>query len=71
VIWRRQVESTADDRALRQFFIEQGYNLRPAETALNCVYVNGDCTLAALRADGDQWDELLTEEAFKHLMFQE
>lgn len=70
VIWRTLADPTSDDEALRRFFTQQGYGSRGDERqALDRVYVNGDCTLATLRREGDRWEILLTEEEFKRLMF--
>jgi adenine-specific DNA-methyltransferase len=69
VIWRQLAEPSSDDEALRRYFTEQGYGRRGEDT-LDRVYVNGDCTLAALRGEGDRWEVLLTEEEFKRLMFE-
>jgi adenine-specific DNA-methyltransferase len=73
VIWRtlRGADRRAADAALDAFFIARGYRDRPAEAALDRVYVNGDNTLANLARAGDRWRVLLTEEAFQALMFAE
>lgn len=69
VIWRLLAEQGSDDEALRRFFAEQAYGAR-GEATLDRVYVNGDCTLATLREEGEHWEVLQTEEEFKRLMFE-
>jgi hypothetical protein len=71
VIWRRLADPGIDDEALKRFFSERGYGSRAdGERVLDRVYVNGDCTLATLRREGDRWEVFLTEEEFKRLMFE-
>jgi adenine-specific DNA-methyltransferase len=70
VIWRRLSDPSSDDEALRRFFVEEGYVSGAEGLAFHRVYVNGDCTLATLRGEGERWEVMLTEEAFKRLMFQ-
>lgn len=69
VIWRVLKDRPHTDDDLEHFFTEQGYGSRPEETALDRIYVNGDCTLANLRRPQDRWDVLLTEAEFGRLMF--
>lgn len=65
VIWRTLAD--CDDAALSAFFLARRAHTDDAR--YDRIYVNGDNTLARHRREGDGWQLLPTEEAFKRLMF--
>jgi adenine-specific DNA-methyltransferase len=69
VIWRNLNDERHSNEQVEKFFKDHGYLDRPVESALDQIYVNGDCTLSSLKSTEQSWQVHLTEEAFKRLMF--
>jgi adenine-specific DNA-methyltransferase len=63
IIWRNVAE--VDSEKLNTIFAGM------EDKSFDRIYVNGDNNLDNLRTDADIWKVSLTEETFKHKMFEE